>query len=689
MNLRNLTFSLLSLCLAAAPSAVAHAQNGVTPPVGNPGVDSDGDSINDAVDAEPCDDTVSARGYEPADRTWGMLLFEDQWPNRGDFDFNDLVLAYNETLEYAPNAELVGIRMDLRVMAVGAKFQNGLAVRFPGLSKTDVSFLSLTIGGVGQPVATRSNDADAVVTLANDLHALFGESQNRNWVNTDPNAPQHAYVDIVVEVRLSSGHGLSAANAPFDIFIYNTQRGTEVHRPAFRGTAGLNGALVNTRDDATTAQRAFVTSNGIPFVLEIPETALYPSEGTPIELLFPEILAFGASAGQNATTFYRNPAAGQAFGNTSPGSLVAAATVDVACFAPQAGVCGTDAGTGHVNAPTMNLCEFGSESTVSSAGSLFRWDCTGVYSAPTACTAPDLVCAPNTTSDCSNQINNGSGIMTCNGSGSGFGTCALTSCNTGFYQSGSTCAAQVCTPGLARSCTVSGGTGTETCDSLGSQWGACTVVSCNSGFVRNGNTCQAGSGDDVYYKCTGTSGYVAFVDNIDNRPITSLADQLNACLHYGFLGLSSSNTSQWGRGSGPVVWSSTNQLQRAVNCHNCFNSDGGNAWYYSKGASGDDCTWVAGDGTGTRDQIVSAYIFNVDDSNLSCMTFKNDLGPGAVFGDNDSSESNDVFYHADYNNNRDEPNCERRRDALGSYSKHAVLYQGTPDYILCGSPTIQ
>ncbi len=484
------TMTLIGGLLLAVPTLLAGSSALAQ---GQDNVDSDGDGVNDAMDAAPCDDRISARVFVPADRAHGMLLFEDRWPSKGDFDFNDVVVSYSQTVDYDSSANVTHLRLDLSIMAVGAHFQNGLALRLPNTPRSSVTNLTFQVNnaasGVVGEVVLQPGESEAIVVLAADLHALFGVSGSREWVNTDPNLPMRPYVDITVDITLDRGHGLSAANAPFDLFIFNKVRGTEVHRPQYRGTASLDSSLIWTGDDGSTATRAFVTANGIPFALDLPELAEYPKEGLAIDSLYPGILQFGQSLGTQSTTYYRSPSAGVGYGLVPPRALLAAAAADVTCFAPNPGICGSAIGTGLVSAPTANLCGFGVATGVSSSGGLFRWACTGDYSTPTPCTTPDLVCQPNISQSCA--INGGSANETCNGSGTGFGTCTLSSCNSGFYQSANACIAQVCSPGNSTSCSISNGTATRTCNSLGSVLGACTLIGCNSGFTRSGNVCQA------------------------------------------------------------------------------------------------------------------------------------------------------------------------------------------------------
>lgn len=672
LDTRHLLFgtALATVALVGAP-ALAQVNPTQPPIAGQPGVESDGDGIDDDIDAEPCNINVASKRYDPADRTWGMLLFEDRWPDKGDFDFNDLVLGYNEILDYDSNNRLTGIRVDLRVIAVGARFTNGLAFRIPGAPKTAVTNLSLKVGGVAQNVSLRPSESDVVVTLANDLHALFAVS-NQTWINTDPALTAKGYVDIVLEMKFAPGQNITASDAPFDIFIFNPTRGTEVHRPRYQGTSSIDGSLFGTADDGSAPGRAFVTRNGIPFVLDLPETALYPQEGVAIDALYPQIVDFGLGL-PGSDTFYQNPVLAHGYGNISIGAFTTTAQVDVSCFTPNPGVCGSAANQGSVNAPTANLCSFGTASAVTASGGFHTWTCAGNYSTATACDAPDFVCSPNTTSACT--INNGAGTQVCNGSGLGFGTCSLSTCNPGFYASGNSCLAQVCTPSATQSCAIANGTGTQQCNNLGSRWHDCTVASCNSGFEQVGNVCQATvGGGDVYYRCNGATNYIVFVENTNGISVNSAATHHAACLTYGFKSVGSTNNNHTVNNIG---YNSADVLDASA-C-NCCRVHSFNPWWWHYDTSGtpganrdaDDCTHVSGVATGATGKILSASVPDFVCANHGCQTFKQDLGPGTYFGDRLDTESHEPWYPSGQ-----DPNCS------GS------SYSGTPDYLLCAAPSI-
>ncbi len=116
-----------------------------------------------------------------------------------------------------------------------------------------------------------------------------------------------------------------------------------------------------------------------------------------------------------------------------------------------------------------------------------------------ACVA--LSCSGNSSQACSITNGQGSQSRTCNlGAWSGWGTCALVSCNAGYQPSGNTCIALTCEGASTQSCAITNGQGSQsrTC-TLGtwSGWGSCSLVSCNSGYQVSGNTCVASGGGNL------------------------------------------------------------------------------------------------------------------------------------------------------------------------------------------------
>jgi LruC domain-containing protein len=136
---------------------------------------------------------------------------------------------------------------------------------------------------------------------------------------------------VTVLLELSTPVTLDSSAAPFDIFLYRSDDPShEIHRPMYGGTANMNTSLFGTLSDGSTSSRHFVTSNGIPFALDVPPSTRYPLEAHGISLLYPDILGFGSSGGAQNTNYYAtniqsaHAFTGDVFGVTPPAPVIPA-----------------------------------------------------------------------------------------------------------------------------------------------------------------------------------------------------------------------------------------------------------------------------------------------------------------------------------------------------------------------------
>lgn len=297
------------------------------------GQDTDGDGALDAVDAHPCDARAVGTLFAPGAGAFGTRLFEDQWPAAGDLDFNDVVVAYNYALHVDGAGATTTLVATFDVLALGGDFDNGLGLRLP-VDRAQLTSARRTVGATTVDLAPSLADAQVVLRVDDDLRAGFGLPGR---INADPDQPRVMPRRIVVEVVFATPVALSAAEAPFDLFVYRTaDPSLEVHAPSAGGTAAFDSTRFGTGDDRSSADRRFVDTQGLPFVLDLPVDAPYPGEGVGLATLFPRVLDFAASGGTSALDFYTQPVATAAYadatgqGPAAPGPL--SVVVDDACM---------------------------------------------------------------------------------------------------------------------------------------------------------------------------------------------------------------------------------------------------------------------------------------------------------------------------------------------------------------------
>lgn len=78
----------------------------------------------------------------------GTVIYEDLYPAKGDYDFNDLVVEYNYEINKGDNNYVTDIEAVFTVKAFGASFHNAFGFQFPGIAPGDVASVS---GSVFKP----------------------------------------------------------------------------------------------------------------------------------------------------------------------------------------------------------------------------------------------------------------------------------------------------------------------------------------------------------------------------------------------------------------------------------------------------------------------------------------------------------------------------------------------------------
>jgi LruC domain-containing protein len=253
-------------------------------PIDKPG-DTDGDGVSDVFDEYKTDKLKAFNNYYPSKNVTGTLAFEDLWPYKGDYDFNDLVVDYNINQITNGKNEVVAINSKILVRADGATYRNALAF---ALNTTYANIASVT----GQRITknylnilssgAEADQADAVVPVFDDAYNALpypGAGIGINTVEDSPySKPDTMYVNInfVTPVTFAS-----LGTPPYNPFmIVNRVRGVEVHLPNHAPTSLADMSLLGTgQDDSDPASSSYYVSNtSLPWAINFPESFDYPAE---------------------------------------------------------------------------------------------------------------------------------------------------------------------------------------------------------------------------------------------------------------------------------------------------------------------------------------------------------------------------------------------------------------------------
>jgi LruC domain-containing protein len=251
------------------------------------GNDNDGDGISNGYDDYPNDPLRAFNNYYPSNG-FGTLAFEDLWPSKGDYDFNDLIVDYHFCNVTNHNNKLVETFATFIVKATGASYKNGFGFQFAGntIPQTAISstghkltenYINLGTNGL------ENNQNKPTFIVFDNAYKCIPYPGNGNGVNTDNNTPYVTPDTIVLQISYTAGlYSLSDLNiAGFNPFmIINKIRGKEVHLIDFPNTQLANTSLFATMDDASNQglNKYYRSNKNLPWALNFYEKFDYPIE---------------------------------------------------------------------------------------------------------------------------------------------------------------------------------------------------------------------------------------------------------------------------------------------------------------------------------------------------------------------------------------------------------------------------
>ncbi len=270
----------------------------IPPVVTNGNNDDDNDGVDNGSDDYPNDGNKATNQYYPNSTDFASLAFEDLWPGKGDYDFNDLVLDVNYKFVTNATNQVVEMEMKFKVRHIGASHHNGFGIQFPfadgivsSVSGTNLTENIVTIGSNGM----ETGQSLATMILFDDAHD--------NMTDT-----------LTVTVVLNTPYSFSLLNQlglnPF-IFV-NGDRGREVHKKDHAPTALANLSYFGQASDHSNPAEGsyYRSSNNYPWAIEINNSYMIPTEKTHITEAYLKFNDWVNSNGEQYTDWYSTDNAG-------------------------------------------------------------------------------------------------------------------------------------------------------------------------------------------------------------------------------------------------------------------------------------------------------------------------------------------------------------------------------------------
>lgn len=240
--------------------------------------------------------------YIPAKNTYGTIMFEDLFPEKGDYDFNDFVVGYN-TCALSTNGSdgqfNDGITIKLQIRAIGGQKPYQLGFEITPLQTKYAKDNMWVTSDSNLDIELISKDEDPATFIIKNTNQL----KDGLFYNTEKlSATAMPTVTLKIE-RNNKGAssdimkqftGLVSSYA-LNFFLQNSNTKEEIHLKGYDVTKYANNDITN-----------FSTSDNFVWGMKVPVLIPHAIEKVDFTEAYPDFAGWVQSGGTNNTKWYEN-----------------------------------------------------------------------------------------------------------------------------------------------------------------------------------------------------------------------------------------------------------------------------------------------------------------------------------------------------------------------------------------------
>lgn len=238
------------------------------------------------------------------------MMFEDLYPSKGDYDFNDFVIRYNVHIKDLKQPTTAGenfIKMKFQICAMGGSLPYQPAIRLQGITTGFAKQATLTNepspeGLAVQLIDSRADNSDAIF-LITGTEAL----RKKGFCNTYPDKISNDLPTVsftlakpFTDKKEHEWKELKKLrnnfDKNFDCFIYNPETKMEIHANIFKPT-----------DMSENTDMEYRSEEGLVWAISVPAAISFPAEKIDIINAFSGFKKWVTSNGKNDTDWYIKP----------------------------------------------------------------------------------------------------------------------------------------------------------------------------------------------------------------------------------------------------------------------------------------------------------------------------------------------------------------------------------------------
>lgn len=251
----------------------------------------------DAINPPPSI-TEEEKDIENTENKKGILAFEDNWPEKGDYDLNDVVVKYSSAITYTQtgtaDAFVKKVEDKFSLVHSGATFNNAFSYKID-IAPSAIKKITISTSG-GKSGATETIDyTNKIVADGNGfiIDLCTGVLDVIDPMTTVANPQNYTVVMEFVDGAVSQ-NAFSGKAAPYNPFIAagGNYANAEVHLPMYTPTSRADMGLFGTEDDRSNKSTLWYvsgTNNKFPFAIHLDgvDSFDYKIERQSIDITYP------------------------------------------------------------------------------------------------------------------------------------------------------------------------------------------------------------------------------------------------------------------------------------------------------------------------------------------------------------------------------------------------------------------
>ena len=226
----------------------------------------------------------------------GILAFEDNWPNKGDYDLNDVIVKYNSVLAFNTSNQVLSTEDTFTALWSGASFKNGFAYQM----NTDRSNV----------VTEFENISDTSQGLDRELAKATVNVFTNALVATENNTKTASY-KIKNTLTTPVDHETFGV-APYNPFIMVHENlgnnRCEVHLVNYRPTEKADMSLFHTGKDLSSPNSGvyYVAAENYPFAIQLVDAEDFSTTETEsVDITYSDFIKWVKSNGSEYKDWYK------------------------------------------------------------------------------------------------------------------------------------------------------------------------------------------------------------------------------------------------------------------------------------------------------------------------------------------------------------------------------------------------